>query len=550
LDREKNLLSPRTLILVIGTDSLEGVLTRGGRVIAEQTHRVDPDAMRTAWESGLASLDSPLDVLLVNLGGRAGDRVVVVGRPSVGSTVHREGDCIDATLQRANELAAVHACTGFDSNELSTRTWSWKAAGEGGERRVMISGSVPDAVISEIERWVSRAGLRFEGFVPLQMWETQRAMKAAQACGPGTVCCRIGPEYTVLVARTPDRETVVRTVEFGVQVLAGVYERAARHREMASDPEVAWRLMFEHGVRWNVRQNTNEVVRDALPMLAPVLQRLNIELKQTLRYQVGDETVTKGLRCLGIGKRVPGLGEAIAAHLELTLEAAEKDGMEPGSHPTVARGLNVETIRWLLACEKFVPRAVTRSRRVRRLASVAAQSGVIAALMVFGEHRLLSYQAERVGNQAAELRETLGAYEASETMNRLLHDDRNRALDQLVTLDRVFGHAPHWPAVLRELIECEGVSIETVRVDSDEQRVRAVVSGRAPAANGDTVLRDRMTAWRDSGLVLSVEPTSLARQASGRSEWLQFTLEFELQRFPVWFHRPELAGLIETGGTP
>lgn len=544
------MIHTRTLILVIGTDSLEGVLTRGGRVIAEQTHRVAPESMQASWETGLASLDNALEVLLVKLGGCAGDRVVVVGRPSVGSTVHRESESSDTTSQRANELAAAHACTGFDSDELSTRTWSWKASGDGSDRRVMISGSVPDAVLTEIEQWVSRAGLRFEGFVPLQMWESQRAMRAAQECDEGTVCCRIGPEYTVLVARSPGTGTVVRAVEFGVQVLAGVYERAARHREMASDPEVPWRLMFEHGVRWNKRQDTSEVVRDALPMLAPVLQRLNIELKQTLRYQVGGEAVNKHLRCEGIGRHVPGLSEAIATHLELSLDADKESGIEPGSRPTVTRGLDHDSIRGLLASETFVPRAVTRSRRVRRLASVAAQSGVIAALMVLGEHLLLGYQAERVGNRVAELRQTLDAYEASETMSRVLHDSRIRALDQLVTLDRALGHAPHWPAVLRELTECEGLTIESVRVDSDEHRVIAVVSGRAPATNGDTILRERMAAWRESGLVLSVEPTSLVRHSAGQRDWLQFTLEFELQRFPVWFHRPELAGLIGPEGRP
>jgi hypothetical protein len=544
------LIPPRTLILVIGTDSLEGVLTRGDRVVSEQTQRVDPDAMRAVWESGLATLDGPLEVLLVKLGGRAGDRVVVVGRPSAGSTVHREGEWTDRTLARANELAAAHACTGFDSDKLSTRTWSWKAAGGGDDRRVMISGSVPDSVLSMVERWVSRAGLRFEGFVPLQMWETQRAIRAAEACITGTVCCRIGPEFTVIVAQTLDKGTVVRAIDFGVQVLASVYERAALHREMESDPAGAWRLMLEHGVSWNARQAANEIVHDALPMLAPVLQRLNIELKQTIRYQVGEETMITSLLCLGIGRLVPGLGEAIADHLELTLEADRESGTEAGLRPSVARGLDAPAIRSLLANEMFVPRVVTRSRRVRRLASVAAQSGAIAALMVFGEHQLLSYQADRVRGQAAELRQSLGVYEASETQSRRLQDNRNRAIDQLVTLDRAFGHAPHWPAVLRELTEDEGLSIETARVTARNDRAIAVVGGRVPALNGDTVLRDRMNTWRESGLVLSVEPTSLARQGTGGNEELMFTLEFELQRFPVWFHRPELAGLIETGGQP
>lgn len=543
-------MSPRTLILVIGTDSLEGVLTRSGRILAEQTHRVDPEDIRTVWESGLSSLDSPLEVLSAKLQCRSGDRVVVLGRPSVGSTVHREGPSTDKTLQRTNELAAAHACTGFESNELSTRTWSWAANPEDQDSRVLISGSVPDVVLNEIERWVSRAGLRFEGFVPLQMWETALAMRAAQTSEPGTVCCRIGPEYTVLVATSAERGTVVRAVDFGVQVLAGVYERAAVHREMAGDRDVAWRHMFEHGVRWSAGQKSNEVVRDALPMLAPVLQRLNIELKQTLKYQVGANSLAERLRCFGIGNLVPGLGDAIAAHLELSYNAGEPEHNESESRPSVIREFTPVALRTLLCLELFVPREVTHARRVRRLASVAAQSGVIAAIMVFGEHRLVSIQADRVENQIAEVQQTLKVYETSEGIHRRLHEDRNGAIDQVIMLDLAIGHAPHWPAVIRKLTESEDLLIETTRVTSRDGRVTATITGRAPALNGDSILREQMRDWRSSGLVLRVEPTSLVRQSSGQAAWLQFTLEFEMQGFPVWFQRPELAAFIDTGTQP
>lgn len=543
-------MSPRTLILVIGTDSLEGILTRGGRVLAEQTHGVDPEDIRTLWESGLTSLDSPLEVLVAKLQCRPGDRVVVLGRPSVGSTVHREGAGHDKTLEPANELAAAHACSGFTSNELSTRTWSWAIGKASDDQLALISGSVPDAVLLEVERWVARAGLRFEGFVPLQMWETALAMRAAALSEPGTVCCRIGPEYTVLVARSKERGTVVRAVEFGTQVLAGVYERAALHREMASDRAVAWQLMFEHGVRWSKSQKSNEVVSDALPMLAPVLQRLNIELKQTLKYQVGAETTTDRLLSSGIGRRVPGLGDAIAAHLELSHESPGEEADEIEACPSIVRELDTENIKALLSLELFVPRVVTHTRRVRRLAAVAAQSGVIAALMVFGEHRMLGIQASRLENQTAEIKRTLEVYETSEGIHRRLNEERNSAIDQILMLDLAMGHSPHWPAAIRELTESDDLDIETCRITSRDGKVNATISGRAPASNGDSILREKMRAWRASGLVSRVEPTSLVRQDSGRDTWLQFTLEFEIQGFAVWFHRPELAAFIETEEQP
>jgi len=540
------LIQSRALIVVVSQEELEGFVVSGSSVTQ---HAVVP----IASDQGSADLDfNALDLALARMvdltGVSSGSRALVVMNPSVGSCQVRISPRGDFAAARAGELAAMHSCSTEDSSDLEARTWACELAHGNGPGRAFVSGAMRDSDLQDISDWVERKGLRFGGVIPLKMWECRLALRDAALTQGDEMVCRISPECTVLVVKHEGKADVVRVVDFGVRSIARVYARAAAQHDLSLTQSELWAKLMTYGVSWSARDADDQVVRDALPLLAPVIQRINIELKQTLRYRVTEGTRVSRIGFSGLGRRVPGLCEAISGHLELEHEtppAVESDGREVRRHE-----INRDSIAILKHTTPFLPRTLERRRALRRLSSITVQGAMIALVMVAGEWAASTIALKDSGAAKQRLVSEVEQLRQSVDSDAMLRRERAEVMDRVFALDEAVMHAPHWPAAARQILDCHPLRVENVTVSHTEQATKAVFSGWLPATDGERGLADALDRWRTAGPIAHVEPASIVRTlGQDGQEVLRLRIDITLKRFPVWVRQPQLAGVFD-GGAP
>lgn len=537
----------RTLIIVISEEVLEGYLVSGTSV---QRHTVVPlEESEGGIEFDFRVLDQALGDVITSLGVSSGMLTRVVMSPRVGSCQVRFSQRGDFAAARAGELAALHSCTTEDSSELETRTWVCDLGS--GDGRAFVSGAMRDTDLQSISDFIERKGLRFGGVLPLKMWECRLALRDSTLSESDEMICRISPECTVLVVKSEGKADVVRVVDFGVQSIAKVYARAATQHDTPLSQSELWTKLMTYGVSRAARDADDQVVRDALPLLAPVIQRINIELKQTLRYRVSEGTKINRVAFSGLGGRIPGLCDAISGHLELEQAGATTED------PPVADGLSVQrhefnhsTIPLLKNANPFFPRTLERRRAIRRLSSITVQGAMIALVMVAGEWLASTIALEDATTTKQALVQEVELLRQSVDSDAMLRRERAEVMDSVLALDQSVPHAPHWPAAARLVLDCDPLQVESVTISRADQEVTAVFSGWLPATDGEGTLEEILDRWRASGPIDHVEPSSIVRTLGpdGR-EVLRLRIDITLKRFPVWVRQPQLAGVFEGGAS-
>ncbi|MFG0305221.1 MAG: hypothetical protein ACF8Q5_03285 [Phycisphaerales bacterium JB040] len=546
------MLQSRTLIVVVSQTELEGHLVSGSGVVRRAVVEIDGAGDADSGRIDFVTLDQALAQVAQQAGAGAGTRTLVMINPGVGSCQVRIAPRGDFAAQRAGELAALHSCTTEDASALEARTWACDAGGSRSER-ALVSGAVRDSDLSDISDWVDRAGLRLGGVIPVKMWECRLALRDALEAESGEMICRISSDCTVLVVRHPGKADVVRVIDFGIRSIARVYARAATQRQVRLSQHELWSKVMTHGVSWGGKDSDDRVVRDALPLLAPVIQRINIELKQTLRYRVAEGTRVSRIRFSGLGRRVPGLCASISGHLELEHDA-RSDGPKPVE---TADGSGVrrhdfgrDAIAILRGVTPFLPRALERRRAIRRLSAITAQGAMIALAMVAGEWAAGTVALRDETGASTALLEEVSHLRESVDSDAKLRRERAEVLDHVLALDEALDHAPHWPAAARAVLDCDPLRVENITISHSGEATTAVFTGWLPAASGERALEEILDRWHRSGPVRHAEPTSIVRTLGPEGqEVLRLRIDFTFERFPVWVRRPELATVFD-GGPP
>lgn len=377
-----------------------------GRSVAAWTSAWLPprraDQTGDAWAWVLNTAATPLSEAVAKLhlrGARATMFVRSVGESFSASIKPAEGaDVSDAEFA---ELALAEQA----EFPIADNPWAFAALGGAGASaaRAIVAAADSDEHVSAAQSLARRCGLgttRVLSSRAAAALETARAALAGSNAGPAAVLW-FGESASLLVVASRGQLKLIRPISVGLEALVEPLTRPIRRRGADADAAPitldrarAWELLLRHGVpqpQTVLDPGTGLDGQALLPLMAPVIQTLAVELKQTVRFGLAEsERATVTVDVGGPGGGLANLCSTLGRQCGLTLrpaeglgtalpEQADGDGASAGAcvawHAPGVEGMELVT---RAACDA---RSARRARHAVMAGVAIAAAGVVWSWM-------------------------------------------------------------------------------------------------------------------------------------------------------------------------
>lgn len=532
-------MASRRLIISIAATGFDLAVVQGGEVVASLTERGEPRAWDTPWSSAFEALSATVREFSAKHGLRHAPTVVIAHGPTsragvtdVPTSVPREQAIASAQLSLAS------ASEGDMDSEVFSADLAVDAPGVSEPRRHVLSVSESDAVLSAIESSLAAWGLKHERTVVAESLAIRAAASRALAGTTGaSAALWVGEHGSVLAASKDGRLLFVRQISVGsesfVDALTRPLRRAGDESPTACVPrEHARRLIAEIGFPApadplpGIEGYTGAAI---LPVLQPLVQRIGVEIKQSLRFAIGaDARGELVVTLIGPGASIPGCDGAIARQTGMSIRA-ERGATDPAL-ALVALGASNLSVPELRSADAQ-RRAVGSTARRAVLAGV----GAALAMTVFQWGATLtelsslrSRASEGVSTELTWKRATLESVREVEEQVRSVRARLVKAAG--TTIDP----ASVWSAA--SMVTPEGVWLTDVQFSGEAKGSRLSILGKVDAqrvANPSETIRALVRELGQLPLVSSVRLGRTNRSIESGREIESFEVTAELVGLPA-----------------
>jgi len=437
--------------------------------------------------------------------------------------------------QSAARLAMAEAA-GFpiDENPAQIRVCLKDRAGEPRVHAIGIAETDENAQL--IAEWLRSAGLRVCRLVPGLPAAMLLASRTVTEAGSGThVALYVGRRSSIVAGGAGGKLLFVRAMSSGFDQLVEALTRGIKSdsgQQVVLDLDEAEALLAEVGIPRPDRpfdETRGLGAQAVLPLIQPALQRMILEIKQTLRFGMDAELRRDAtLHLVGSAAHLPALGELIAEQCTLQLRRDAEAG-RVSAPDAITSFLEVKTPLGV------VPTAVSSQRTVagvQRALGVGAAIGFIVAAADgvdthFAIQRLRATTS--VMNERVEYarRITDVSTEVEGLRSKLVYSHREvHALTKSTT---------RWEAILALLSKETPASIRLSRIQLAHEatpvsRIRGEVRS-LDEVSATTLLRNYMEAIQDAPIVsrCRIGFTNRDRVSPGLQ---QFEVIIELEEVP------------------
>ncbi|MDX2133020.1 MAG: hypothetical protein SFY69_13305 [Planctomycetota bacterium] len=552
------MLQRQNILIGLTPTAMRVGVVNGSRLSRLDRIPLDPGLWAEHWEKGLRPLDAPLRGLLgaMDVRGGASCRVVYAAPETfvdVGAVPLRGAAALQAATLALRETIR-------DPSRWLTLTESLhEERADGRVRSQMLLAAETHDTAESISGWVSRAGLDIVGILP------SRAVLIRAALDAGAELPTTGAQglvwldehATVLAAWVGGRLEFVRCVDLGFAQLAEAFIRASAESAAVMDREAARRLLASVGIphRGQTVELGSTLHADAvLPLMQSVLQRLLVEIKQTLRFGIPEQEAPRASVWVnGPGAGIPGLFEFLSGQMDWPLARLHGEG-EPRDDASclhtegdLEAAVRLGGRRCMLVPHNEHVRRMDRRLRGLTYAGAAASLGLVALLYVESDHA-----RARVESQIAALEPRAQAI-------RHVRELRERARALSVELggathaaEQTLAAAPGWLAVLGELSRLSGGSVELAELNTspgkDTPGMLLLLRGTAwPQAgrSGDDAVSSFLDRLSRSPMVESARIVSTRSEIVGGTEVRQFQIAAQVRTTPTLPPAPMVAAIAE-----
>lgn len=381
--RGEPLRSSRVIVEI--TPSLVAVrqAERGGVV---RTHEVSLD--RSDWGGDWAVAEPEIVASLcdgVRAMGLQGRRVVVVydlGGLSCAVTA-TTGEVPAARALDSACLAAQHTRESVNEPMVSAAVCLSRNSSSGDAKSSYLGCAETNATLARVAALVEKAGLRVEGLVPRDACAIVECVSNLDLDDPSpSIAAWIGRHAMSIAIAHGGVLRTARVTGIGLSAIVDAIMNPGRSTTSGPDRSVptrveAWNGLWTVGVPSVTHEgslSSQDEPRALLPIMQPVLQRMAVEIKQSLRFEVGAGVREEArLVICGPGARCPGLREALCRFVGL--DAREGFG-EGSSRESGESGAILHSGMEL----PFLLPAMQVDRHVRRRVRVGMTLGSVAAL--------------------------------------------------------------------------------------------------------------------------------------------------------------------------
>jgi len=470
------------LIISLAPNALSAAITRRGKVQRAERIELNPSEWDDTWEGNLMRLDQPLRQLISRFPSRkCGSATLVYHSPTLTQQVMKS----DLSHASAHEtaIAKIRDAVGY-SDPIETCTFT-RSSKKNAESVTILAYSEREEQLRSLYAWMNRCNVKVAGLVPSSVAVMNIVSQIAKDVDPDTAVFYLGADVTVMAYATETGFKLIRSAEIGFQILAEGYSKAlSAHHSALSESDGSsggspakssedWtiranEMLFEHGIPMGlVEADGIDLRSEVLPVIAPVLQRFGIEIKQTFRFGLDGAEMPKNMMFCGPGAKIPLITKALAQHVDMHIQLDPAiEGFEPLSafgrgtleHAVVSSGTCPAGLLPEIAYETATSRVLTRS---------LVAGGMLAALAMGGEY---AYSTIELGKILANIKadeprlEAVTAFredlELANTMSSVISDVSQLVCDTVVCV-------PQWQGVLSTLPDLMGDSIRLQELNGE-----------------------------------------------------------------------------------
>lgn len=360
------------VILEINASRLELAFQGPGGERVAQGVRFDRSQWPTPWTSALPEIRAAAQSLVRGAGVQGRRCRVVCSVPGVRAVVSGCPKSLSSEQAERSALLAMTASTEAPDEPAADVATLYVDAHGANPRRHLIACIASEQDLDLLAGVAEGAGLTLDEIVPGEVNSVALAVATAVDTDGINAVLVLEDDHAVLAVGEPGRVILIRSMALGVDSFAEALTRPMRGFSAESSVTLTReqaRHVFEAAGLPKPEDPIpgRDDLRGAslLPLLQPLLQRLSLELRQSLRYS-GQSASTDGvrLRVLGRGAGIPNFESALAGAASLS----------PAGESTVAGGLT-ERARGL------IPRATRELRRGRRFRAMLAAGTCLAVTL-------------------------------------------------------------------------------------------------------------------------------------------------------------------------
>lgn len=547
----------RHVVIEIRFDRIDVAACRGDRVVAAQRLAVSLSDDASAWARELQSCVPLLTAAVKSLNAAGATADVYVASPTLVAEIasiaaHSEGMAREAARLACHESAAYP-----HENATGDAVFIARDKGVGERKRHFLAAVERDDHARAVADLLHAAGLRLRMIGPIDGPSAAEVIQDSVASGKDVrAIAHIGEMSTILAVSRGGMIVFCRRLRVGVDT----FIRALTHGIRTPDSTDAVTLAAEEAA--DIVTSHGFAARDqlvhaahglrgqhVLPALQPVLQRLVVELRQSLRFGLSaEDRAGVSITLRGAGARLPGLAQVLSTELGLGVaidanDAAPFDrrtvGAESSDLAIALRSGGPDRSLCLLPRDLVVRRSLGRVRKL-------AWSGAAAALV------LLAFDAVRLDARVESSRQAADSMTlAAESLQNLV-DARDRIFAFKIAMSEVEatlateldGDAPFAPFI-RELafVNTENIRLAGLTLTRAAKGCEGRLSGFALEQGGGKGLTTSLGSY-----LRSLESSPLVAAVSLRSAQASAFEDYPAERFEIDFTLVSWSS-IEAGST-
>jgi Tfp pilus assembly PilM family ATPase len=421
------------------------------------------------------------------------------------------------------------------SDSVCAKVISSAAKGKDPRPGVAVISAASESDVDSIRMWIERAGLRCVSAIPagaLLLNEVARASKASDGSGL-SVILHVDNYRSALCVLMKGQIELLRTFEVGLNNLGDALIHAAAgnaEKSLSSDTlSRALECLHLHGIPQRDTAYDDERGLSAnaiLPLIQPVIQRLCVEIKQSLRMvlrRAGGAVVR--LQTRGPGSSVPRLHDSIAQFIDAEVDN-DKDQLYDLSLEDCLRSGGWKELA-------LSTRHISGTRNDQRFRKAMVLGGVLglAALGVEAAHYIrvsseLDMKIQNMEGQIQHVRKFDALSQIAVNMDERLGQGQD-------LLAEFLGAQPDWNAVLTGLAMSAESRVELTEIRGLGEIGNATIQvyGIADAREGSTALPDFIEKLQACRLCEAVEVESRLLIEIEDKPVYQFRLRISLKEF-------------------
>ena len=553
----------RQVLVEVSPTRHEIAVIENGVLLGQRSARCSLGETQAEWAEGLLALEAEVTAWVEELDiAGCQTQVVYTGLDTTASVFH----CPVSAGESRAKLAARAAMADIISYPIEQNAHAEfclfrekSAASDKQPELCTLALADTEATIMSLSMLLERAGLQPISFIPAQGASLAAAIKQLEQVATkeaARVVLWVGEHSSVIAAGVGDQLALSRLVPVGTETFVEALTRSASAGDLHEKPllghDVARELLFTSGIPLSEDWQSTSMHLNAkavLPLLQPALQRLNIELKQSIRFGLSRKARAEAkLIVCGPGAGIRGLKESIAsgASLETAPQDTARHVQVEGIHGDIAAVLALGSQVPALESKEFAAQRVVNT--TRRAIWVGAAIAILVAGVDVHDSLNRSSRARHSLEQAATETTPFSSL-ADQTMQVALA--ARHGLDHARARERaLLGTTPRYSAVLAALsaLTPEEVSLTEIAFAEEEGFARCTLRGWAVGDDEVTEtdrFREFVVAIRSSPLIAETKLGETRRSQERDRQTLSFSMTLDLVELPVGLATAE--GIGDTG---